>query len=354
MAVYDESHDLVQLARLRQFMFWLLLGSVSALLVMTALAVVFFSPVTITLVALLFCFTLLTVVARLQAVRGRILPAVFLVSAGILIVTILGVLVIPALLPMLVLVALLAVVVALPYVSGRTLFGLSLATGVVTVLSVVLASFVTLFEPLPMLPVKLFQIVFVGSVISNILLLLWHFHSRLTETLAQTQMVNAALQAAQSGLEAQVVERTAALQSALDEVGARADEQIRLLAENQQQRVTIMEISVPVLPVSANTLVMPLIGALDSNRLRQLHEQALHALEHSSARRLLLDITGVPVVDSQVAQGLIVTVQAGRLLGAEVMLVGIRPEVAQAIVGLGLNLSGIRTFRDLQTALQQA
>ncbi len=54
------------------------------------------------------------------------------------------------------------------------------------------------------------------------------------------------------------------------------------------------------------------------------------------------------------AQGLIVTVQAGRLLGAEVMLVGIRPEVAQAIVGLGLNLNGIRTFSDLQTALQHA
>src|SRR5205085_9558836 len=83
--------------------------------------------------------------------------------------------------------------------------------------------------------------------------------------------------------------------------------------ENKQQRATILEISVPVLPISADTLVMPLVGALDSGRLRQLHEQALHALERSSARRLLLDITGVPVVDSQVAQGLILTVQAGRL-----------------------------------------
>jgi rsbT co-antagonist protein RsbR len=174
----------------------------------------------------------------------------------------------------------------------------------------------------------------------------------MTETLRRTHAANERLHAAQTGLEAQVAERTAALQAALAEVESRAAEQSRLLAENQQQRATILEISVPVLPVSADTLVMPLVGALDSGRLRQLHEQALRALERSSARRLLLDITAVPVVDSQVAQGLIVTVQAGRLLSAAVMLVGIRPEVAQAIVGLGLNLDGIRTFSDLQTALQ--
>ncbi len=81
-------------------------------------------------------------------------------------------------------------------------------------------------------------------------------------------------------------------------------------------------------------------------------KQALGALERSSARRLLLDITSVRVVDSQVAQGLIAAVQAGHLLGTEVTLVGIRPEVAQAIVALGLNLQGVQTFGDLQTALR--
>jgi anti-anti-sigma regulatory factor len=75
---------------------------------------------------------------------------------------------------------------------------------------------------------------------------------------------------------------------------------------------------------------MPLVGELDDARLRLIQEQALHALEHSSACYLVLDITGVPIIDSQVAQGLLAVVQAGRLLGAEVMLVGIRPEVAQA------------------------
>ena len=99
---------------------------------------------------------------------------------------------------------------------------------------------------------------------------------------------------------------------------------------------------------------MPLVGALDSTRLRQLQEQCLHALEQRAARTLVLDITGVPIVDTQVAQGLLMTVRAARLLGAEVALVGIRPEVAQSIVGLGLELRDVRTFSDLQSALDRA
>jgi rsbT co-antagonist protein RsbR len=152
-------------------------------------------------------------------------------------------------------------------------------------------------------------------------------------------------------LEQRVADRTAALADALNEVQTRAIEQEQLLAENTRQRETIHGLSVPVLPLSTHTLVMPLVGELDGARLRLIQEQALHALEHSSARYLVLDITGVPIVDSQVAQGLLAVVQAARLLGAEVMLVGIRPEVAQAIVGLGIDLQGVHTSSDLQTAL---
>jgi rsbT co-antagonist protein RsbR len=154
-------------------------------------------------------------------------------------------------------------------------------------------------------------------------------------------------------LEQRVSERTIDLQHALDEVEARAREQERLLAENRQQRETIREMSVPVLPVTNSTLVMPLVGALDTERLRLLQDQALRAIERARTRTLILDITGVPIVDSQVAQGLIVVVQAARLLGTEVLLVGIRPEVAQTIVGLGLSLSGLRTSNNLQSALSQ-
>jgi rsbT co-antagonist protein RsbR len=96
---------------------------------------------------------------------------------------------------------------------------------------------------------------------------------------------------------------------------------------------------------------MPLVGALDSARMQLFRDQALQAIERRGARTLVLDITGVPVVDSQVAQGLLGVVQAARLLGAKVTLVGIRPEVAEAIVTLGLALPGLRTYSDLQSAL---
>lgn len=160
-----------------------------------------------------------------------------------------------------------------------------------------------------------------------------------------------ALERANAELDERVAERTGALQQALADVEARSADQAALLHEVEQQRVVIRELSVPVLPMSDSTLVMPLVGALDTVRLNDLQQQALTAIERSSARRLLLDITGVPIVDTQVAKGLINVMQAARLLGAEVVLVGVRPEVAQAVVGLGLSLSGMQTFRDLQTAL---
>ena len=170
---------------------------------------------------------------------------------------------------------------------------------------------------------------------------------------ARTQVEVSAADLARNNaeLEQRITERTAALQTALIEVQTRAEEQARLLAENEQQRTTIREMSVPVIPVSDTTLIIPLIGTLDSQRLAQLNGQALHSIERTATRYLILDITGVVIVDSQVAQGIIAVVQSARLLGTEVLLVGIRPEVAQAVVQLGLNLVGMRTFSTLQAAL---
>lgn len=160
-----------------------------------------------------------------------------------------------------------------------------------------------------------------------------------------------ALEASNANLEATVSERTRALQVALDEVQLRVDEQKRLLDEVETHRLTIRELSVPVIPITETTLIMPLIGALDSTRILQVQEQALQSLETWRARHLILDITGVPLVDSQVALGLLTVVRSARLLGTEVMLVGIRPEVAQAIVGLGVHLGEIYTASNLQMAL---
>jgi rsbT co-antagonist protein RsbR len=119
----------------------------------------------------------------------------------------------------------------------------------------------------------------------------------------------------------------------------------------EQQRNVIREMSMPVMPLDTATLVMPLVGALDSERIRLVQEQALQAIERSSARFLILDITAVPIVDTQVAQGLLQVVQAARLLGAEVVLVGVRPEVAQAVVGLGIQLDTMITRSSLQSGI---
>ncbi|RRR75996.1 MAG: STAS domain-containing protein [Candidatus Viridilinea halotolerans] len=201
-------------------------------------------------------------------------------------------------------------------------------------------------------PLNLTQpLVFFVAITLLLTLMLDRFGNAFRNALQQAMEREQALEVARGSLEATVNTRTAELATALDDVRQRADAQAALLAENEQQRDLIREMSVPVLPVSRDTLVMPLIGALDSARLAQIQEQALGRLEATHARRLLLDITGVPIVDSQVAQGLISVVHAARLLGTEVILVGIRPEVAQAIVGLGIHFGDVRTHNDLHGAL---
>lgn len=175
-----------------------------------------------------------------------------------------------------------------------------------------------------------------------------------TDTAQHLAKANARAEAARHLVEeqsAELLRRNDDLQRLVSEVQAREAEQTRLLTENTQQRNAIRELSVPVLPLQRGTLAMPLIGALDSTRLHDIQDRALDAIERSHARRLLLDITGVPIVDTQVAQGLIRVVQAARLLGTDVLLVGIRPEVAQTIVGLGLDLGMVRTYSTIEAAL---
>jgi len=98
--------------------------------------------------------------------------------------------------------------------------------------------------------------------------------------------------------------------------------------------------------------VIPVIGTLDRERLDDVRRQALGAIETYAAERVLLDITGVPVLDRTVAESLLGTIHAARLLGAEVTLVGIRPEVAEALVSLNLDTRTVQSYSSLQMALQ--
>jgi len=117
------------------------------------------------------------------------------------------------------------------------------------------------------------------------------------------------------------------------------------------QNEMLMELSTPLIPISDAIMVMPLIGSLDSRRAQRVLETLLHGISETRTEVVLLDITGVPIVDTQVANALIHAAQAVKLLGAQVMLTGIRPEVAQTLVGLGLDLRAITTHSTLQSGI---
>lgn len=120
------------------------------------------------------------------------------------------------------------------------------------------------------------------------------------------------------------------------------------------QRHALRELSTPLIPISERVVIMPLIGAIDSNRAQQVMETLLEGVAQHGAELAILDITGVQVVDTQVAQAFIQAAQAVRLLGAQVMITGIQPQIAQTLVHLGVDLSGILTRGSLQAGIAAA
>jgi ABC-type sugar transport system substrate-binding protein len=138
-----------------------------------------------------------------------------------------------------------------------------------------------------------------------------------------------------------VVERNESLAQAREEV-------------IQAQKEALRELSTPLIPISDNVVIMPLIGTIDSARAQQIIETLLHGVSSQRTRMAILDITGVLLVDTQVANVFIQAAQAASLLGAQVVLTGIRPEVSQTLVGLGIDLRGIVTRGTLQSGIAYA
>ncbi len=122
----------------------------------------------------------------------------------------------------------------------------------------------------------------------------------------------------------------------------------------RQQEEAIRELSTPVLQVRQGLLILPIIGVLDSLRARQLTEQLLRAIRANRAKVVVLDMTGVPALDSKVANHLLQTVDACRLMGAKVIVTGLTPEIAQTVVTIGVDLSRIVTVSDLQGGIEEA
>jgi rsbT co-antagonist protein RsbR len=122
----------------------------------------------------------------------------------------------------------------------------------------------------------------------------------------------------------------------------------------RQQQEAIRELSTPVLQVREQLLILPIIGILDSQRARQVTEQLLRAIRANRAKVVVIDITGVPTIDSTVANHLVQTVDASGLMGASVIITGLSSEIALTLVNIGLDLSKMNAVGDLQGGIEEA
>ncbi|HTJ86315.1 MAG TPA: STAS domain-containing protein [Bryobacteraceae bacterium] len=128
-------------------------------------------------------------------------------------------------------------------------------------------------------------------------------------------------------------------------------ERERIIREQQE---AIRELSTPVLQVRERLLILPIIGVIDPQRARQLTEQLLRGIRSNRAKVVVIDITGVPAVDSTVANHLVQTVDASRLMGATVIVTGLSSEIAQTLVTIGVDLTRMKTVGDLQGGIEEA
>jgi rsbT co-antagonist protein RsbR len=186
------------------------------------------------------------------------------------------------------------------------------------------------------------------SLICSVVALFWR---AFRTTLHNVQLRSNELEQLRTSLEQTVQDRTASLALALSEMKVREQHLATTLVELQQSRETIRDLSAPILPVLPGVLVAPLIGSLNEERIAAFADHLLHEIERQHARHVILDITGVPLVDTQVAQTLLHTADSVRLLGATALLVGVRPEVAQTLVSLGIDLGRLPSFPDLREAV---
>lgn len=148
--------------------------------------------------------------------------------------------------------------------------------------------------------------------------------------------------------------RTAELEGELS-AARRSEESLRAITAEQQILIDGMRaISTPVIPVHDEIIVLPLVGSIDTSRAEQIMEALLTGVQRYTAEIVIIDITGVPLVDTAVANHLIQAMRAATLLGAHCVLVGISAEVAQLMVQLGVHLGNITTCSNLQAGISYA
>ena len=129
---------------------------------------------------------------------------------------------------------------------------------------------------------------------------------------------------------------------------------VQLAAVIAQQRATISELQMPVIQVWDRILALPIVGTLDTARTQEMNEALLQRIVDTGSEIVIIDITAVPVVDTAVAKHLLETISAARLLGADVMIVGLSTRTAMTLVHLGIDLGGVTTRTTLAKGLELA
>lgn len=172
--------------------------------------------------------------------------------------------------------------------------------------------------------------------------------------LEEQRRTAAELRIANDRLDAEVARRTQELLDAKEKLEEELECRRRGDLEREQLQKQIIELSSPIIPVSDQILVMPLIGIIDETRAKSLLDSALHRVTHSRASVVILDITGVPRVNAEVARAIVDMARALRLLGAQTILSGIRPDVARTLLTVDVDLSGMTTQSTLQAAMEHA
>lgn len=122
----------------------------------------------------------------------------------------------------------------------------------------------------------------------------------------------------------------------------------------EEQRLTILELQTPIISVWDGILALPIVGSMDTARAQEMNEALLEKIVETGAEIVILDLTGVPVVDTALAKHLLETISAARLLGAEVLVVGLSARTAMTMVHLGLDLGGVTTRTTMAKGLQLA
>jgi len=181
--------------------------------------------------------------------------------------------------------------------------------------------------------------------------LLWFLINQYQHTLAQSRAYATEIEAVKNSLEEQVAARTVELQASYEE----SQRLHRQILESQQQM--IRELSSPVIPLmdapdgTGGIIVMPLVGTIDSIRARDITRSLLAGISQHRARTVIIDVTGVSLMDTGIVNHLTKTIQAAKLKGAQTIVTGISNAVAESIVELGIDWSKITTLSDLQTGL---